>query len=124
MGIVRTVAVIVLVISFFTFVAFFGRLPVLRYVPNLESSSMSYQKLILRRNTPIGGLHRVIWLHIPSGFRAVDQKVTQGRLSAWIMKVAHTLWNDRHPVIMVRVSAVSHVRICDFVESRVLPQGS
>ena len=37
MGIVRTVAIIVLVISFFTFVAFFGRLPALRYVPNLEN---------------------------------------------------------------------------------------
>ncbi|KAE8445128.1 hypothetical protein EG329_013730 [Mollisiaceae sp. DMI_Dod_QoI] len=82
MGPLKTIAIIVLVISFFTFVAFFGRLPALR-------------------NTPIGALHRVIWLHIPSAMRAVDQRLTQGRLSAWMTKVAHTLWNDRHPVVMI-----------------------
>ncbi|KAJ5040886.1 uncharacterized protein L3040_005445 [Drepanopeziza brunnea f. sp. 'multigermtubi'] len=82
MGAIRNVAILVLVISFFTFVAFFGRLPALR-------------------NTPIGALHRLIWLHIPATLRAWDQRVTQGRLSAWVMRQAHILWNDRHPIVMI-----------------------
>ncbi|KAI9048809.1 hypothetical protein LZ554_007640 [Drepanopeziza brunnea f. sp. 'monogermtubi'] len=82
MGAIRNVAILVLVISFFTFVAFFGRLPALR-------------------NTPIGALHRLIWLHIPATLRAWDQRLTQGRLSAWVMRQAHILWNDRHPIVMI-----------------------
>jgi hypothetical protein len=66
----------------------------------------------------------VIWLHIPRGFRAMDQRLTQGRLSAWIAKLAHTLWNDRHPVVMVSVSVASHVCIWMVSDSTVLPQGS
>jgi hypothetical protein len=53
------------------------------------------------RNKPIGALHRVIWLHIPGGFRTIDQRLTNGRLSVWIEKLAHTLWNDRQPLVMV-----------------------
>ncbi|TAQ85460.1 hypothetical protein B7494_g6204 [Chlorociboria aeruginascens] len=82
MGAVRNVAVAVLLISFLTFVAFFGRLPALR-------------------NTPVGFLHRVLWIHIPRGFRAVDQRLTQGRFSSMVARIAHTLWNDRHPVVMI-----------------------
>jgi uncharacterized membrane protein len=51
----------------------------------------------------------------------MDQRLTQGRLSAWIMKLAHTLWNDRHPVVMVSVFVVFHVCTCMVSESRVLP---
>ncbi|KAF5871549.1 putative palmitoyltransferase swf1 protein [Botrytis fragariae] len=82
MGSVRNIAIAVLILSFFTFVAFFGRLPALR-------------------NTPIGILHRVIWVHIPRGFRAADERLTSGRLSASVGRLAHTLWNDRHPVVMI-----------------------
>jgi hypothetical protein len=57
---------------------------------------------MFRRNTPIGALHRLIWLYIPHGFRSADQRLTNGRLSASILRLAHTLWNDRHPVVMVR----------------------
>ena len=55
------------------------------------------------RNTPIGALHRLIWLHIPGGFRRIDQKLTNGRLSTWLGRLAHKLWNDRHPLVMVRI---------------------
>jgi hypothetical protein len=51
----------------------------------------------------------------------MDQRLTQGRLSAWVTKLAHTLWNDRHPVVMVSVSVVSHVCMWMVSESRVLP---
>ncbi|KAH8601403.1 DHHC palmitoyltransferase-domain-containing protein [Bisporella sp. PMI_857] len=82
MGLFRNIAIVVLTISFLTFVAFFGRLPALR-------------------NTPIGFLHRVIWLHTPHGFRIVDQRLTNGRLSSSVSRLAHTLWNDRHPIVMI-----------------------
>lgn len=55
------------------------------------------------RNTPLGAMHRGLWIHLPSGFRRVDQRVTNGQVSAWVGRTAHHLWNDRHPVIMVRV---------------------
>lgn len=82
MGTVRNVTLGVLFISFLTFVAFFGRLPVLR-------------------NTPIGMLHRAMWIHVPNGLRSVDQWLTNGRLSASVVRIAYTLWNDRHPTVMI-----------------------
>ena len=44
----------------------------------------------------------MLWIHIPRGFRAIDIKVTSGRFSAWVARLAHILWNDRHPIVMVR----------------------
>ncbi|RFU29935.1 hypothetical protein B7463_g6408, partial [Scytalidium lignicola] len=82
MGTLRYIAIAVLLISFATFVAFFGRLPVLR-------------------KTPIGALHRVIWIHIPRGFRTFDEWATNGRLTRSIGNVAHTLWYDKHPVVVI-----------------------
>ncbi|KAH8684234.1 DHHC palmitoyltransferase-domain-containing protein [Tricladium varicosporioides] len=82
MGVIRRIAIAVLLVSFFTFVAFFGRLPALR-------------------NTPVGALHRIIWIHIPNGLRRLDQRFTNGRISSSTMRLAHTLWNDRHPVVMI-----------------------
>ena len=99
MGTVRNVAIAVLVISFLTFVAFFGRLPALRQADSLQACMLLANT---GRNNPIGALYRLIWIHIPGGFRKLDQVVTSGRLSAWIGKLAHTLWNDRHPLVMVR----------------------
>jgi palmitoyltransferase len=100
MGIIRNVAIAVLAISFLTFVAFFGRLPALRLVYSHLKCPCIAKKC---RNTPIGALHRVMWIHIPGGFRKIDQKLTDGRLSAWVGRLAHTLWNDRHPLVMVRL---------------------
>lgn len=82
MGLIRNVALFVLTISFFTFVAFFGRLPGLR-------------------NTPIGFLHRVLWIHMPSGFRRVDTQVTGGRLTDIVSRTVDYLLNDKHPVIVI-----------------------
>lgn len=96
MGTLRNVAIGVLLISFLTFIAFFGRLPALR-------------------NTPIGALHRLLWIHIPSGFRATDQRLTDGRLSASIARLAHTLWNDRHPIVMIFFILLLFVSECLFL---------
>ncbi|KAL3421620.1 DHHC zinc finger protein [Phlyctema vagabunda] len=82
MGLLRNVAVVVLLISFFTFVTFFGRLPALR-------------------NTPVGALHRVLWIYLPRTLRALDQRLSNGRLSSSVGRLAHTLWNDRHPVVLI-----------------------
>ncbi|RDI85972.1 Intermediate cleaving peptidase 55 [Venturia inaequalis] len=62
MGIVRTFAIAILAVSVITFVAFFGRLPVFR-------------------NTPIGFLHRVVWIHVPRICGSLDSYLTGGRLS-------------------------------------------
>jgi len=43
----------------------------------------------------------VIWIHIPHGLSVLDQRLTSGRLSLSVSKLAHTLWNDRHPVVMI-----------------------
>jgi len=61
------------------------------------------------RNTPIGALHRVMWIHIPDGFRKVDQRITNGRFSAWIGRLAYTLWNDKHPVVLVSLDSTFNV---------------
>ncbi|KAG9238912.1 DHHC palmitoyltransferase-domain-containing protein [Amylocarpus encephaloides] len=82
MGLVRKIAIAILLISFFTFAAFFGRLPALR-------------------NTPIGFLYRVLWIHIPRGLTRIDQALTGGRISTTTKRYAHTLWNDRHPLVMI-----------------------
>ncbi|CAD6502457.1 BgTH12-05049 [Blumeria graminis f. sp. triticale] len=82
MGSIKLVATSILLISFFTFVAFFGRLPQFR-------------------NTPIGWLYRLLWIRIPTALRYLDIKLTRGRLSPWVIKQAHHLWNDRHPVVLI-----------------------
>lgn len=82
MGTIQYIAGAVILISFLTFVAFFGRNPLLR-------------------KTPVGWLHRVIWVHIPSGLRTLDQKLTHGRITSWIIKQVNHLWNDRHPLVLI-----------------------
>ncbi|KAF1981551.1 zf-DHHC-domain-containing protein [Aulographum hederae CBS 113979] len=81
MSLIRNVALFVLTITFFTFVAFFGRLPGLR-------------------NTPIGFLHRVLWLHIPSACRSIDGKLTGGRITRSSRDLGNHLINNKHPVIL------------------------
>ncbi|KAJ9608320.1 palmitoyltransferase swf1 [Cladophialophora chaetospira] len=61
MGIVRTIAIVVLSISFVVFVALFGRLPAFR-------------------RTPIAFLHRLLWVYIPNAFGALDERLTGRRV--------------------------------------------
>ncbi|KAK2004965.1 DHHC zinc finger domain-containing protein [Colletotrichum falcatum] len=78
----RTMALFVLGISFMVFVAFFGRLPALRH-------------------TPIATLHRVMWIHIPNGFLAVDRLLTGGRFSTSMMRFGNYMMHDRHPTVVI-----------------------
>ncbi|KAJ4371694.1 palmitoyltransferase swf1 [Didymella sp. IMI 355093] len=82
MALARTLILLALTVSFFTFVAFFGRLPALR-------------------NTPIGFLNRLFVLHIPSLLRRLDVKLTNGRITSSSSALAHHLMHDKHPVIVV-----------------------
>ncbi|KAF2670387.1 zf-DHHC-domain-containing protein [Microthyrium microscopicum] len=78
----RALAVAILAISFFTFVAFFGRLPGLR-------------------RTPIGLLHRVIWVYIPNGLRGVDKSISGGRISRSFQRGYQKLLFEKHPIVLI-----------------------
>lgn len=82
MGTLRTVIIVILAISFLTFVAFFGRLPGFR-------------------NTPIGFLHRVLWIHIPKAFRALDEWLTGGRISRTVANLETYLFYKKNPIVLV-----------------------
>jgi palmitoyltransferase len=97
----RTVVIAVSLISFFTFVAFFGRLPGLRYV--LDDSS-GLQLLIGLRRTPIGLLHRAIWIHGPNQLSRVDKILTNGRISRSASRFWNYLLYEKHPIVLVSCS--------------------
>jgi hypothetical protein len=109
MGIVTNVLTVVLSISFLTFVAFFGRLPVFR-------------------RTPIGFAHRAIWVYIPKLFSRVDLYVTGGRVNRYTVGGWNRLLYKKHPVVLVSdihththslSLSLSRCRICS-ITSRVL----
>lgn len=83
MSILHKIAAFVLILSFITFVALFGRLPALR-------------------KTPIGWLQRVLCLHIPSGLRAVDQQATGGTITLRGQRLGKYLFSEKNPVVLVR----------------------
>lgn len=82
MGLLRNVLIFVTVVSFFTFVAFFGQLPALR-------------------KTPIGWIHRLIWVDIPRAFRRIDQLLFAGRFAERGQRLGRYLFHEKNPVVMV-----------------------
>ncbi|KEF59618.1 uncharacterized protein A1O9_04464 [Exophiala aquamarina CBS 119918] len=82
MGIVRTIAIIILSISFVVFVALFGRLPALR-------------------RTPIAFLHKLLWHHVPNAVIYVDDKITGRRFTRGLARTGNYLLNDAHPIVLV-----------------------
>ncbi|KAF1359183.1 zf-DHHC-domain-containing protein [Lizonia empirigonia] len=82
MALARTLIIVALAVSFFTFVAFFGRLPAFR-------------------NTPIGFLNRLFVLHIPSFLRRLDVRLTNGRITSGSSRLGRYLMYDKHPVIVI-----------------------
>ncbi|KAJ6161169.1 hypothetical protein N7470_004565 [Penicillium chermesinum] len=82
MGVLRTVALTILAISAFTFIALFGRLPIFR-------------------KTPISFLHRLVWVYFPNGVAAIDSRLLGGRLvRAWTRSGSY-IWNDNHPLVLI-----------------------
>lgn len=88
MGLLRNLAIGILSISLFTFVAFFGQLPALR-------------------RTPIGWLHRALYLHLPNGFKRVDAVLTGGAVTRRSLSLGQYLFHERNPLVLVRWSHTS-----------------
>lgn len=57
------------------------------------------------RRTPVGFLHRLIWIHTPNVLLSIDNKLTSGRTSSSLYRVGRFLMHDRHPTIVVRFIA-------------------
>lgn len=46
-------------------------------------------------------MHRLIWVYIPNGVLAVDQKLTSGRLTASCARFGTYIMYDKHPTVMI-----------------------
>ena len=57
---------------------------------------------MLPRKTPIGFLHRLLWLTIPAFFRQADVRLTGGRLGPALHRLGHYLMDENHPLVLVR----------------------
>lgn len=82
MNLVKKALLGVILISFFTFVALFGRLPGLR-------------------KTPIGWLYRALCLQIPRELRQLDAKVTGGVLTAKSRRLGRYVFYENNPIVLV-----------------------
>ena len=113
MGLIRTIALIVLTISFVVFIALFGRLPVFRLgiSRQIRYASLRCVRLTLYfRRTPVAFLHQLLWRHLPNGFIAVDERLTGRRISRSLSRTGNYLMNEKHPLVLVSV-----VRVLSFV---------
>lgn len=53
------------------------------------------------RNTPIGFLSRVIWIHAPNGLERIDKAITGGRTWTSLNKFGNYLFYSKHPLVMI-----------------------
>ncbi|XRM42501.1 palmitoyltransferase swf1 [Aspergillus tubingensis] len=96
MGAIRTIALVILGISGFVFVALFGRLPAFR-------------------KTPIGWLYRALWIHIPNGLLYLDSWLLNGWLShCWTCSGSYIL-HENHPLILIFFSSLMIAGQCMFI---------
>jgi palmitoyltransferase ZDHHC4 len=84
MSIFKNIVIAVLAISILTFIALFGQLPALR-------------------KTPVGWLQRALCVHLPNGLKAIDGKVTGGRVTRRSKTLGRYLFYERNPVVLVRL---------------------
>ncbi|PYH45094.1 uncharacterized protein BP01DRAFT_296992 [Aspergillus saccharolyticus JOP 1030-1] len=96
MGLLRTIALVILGISGFVFVALFGRLPAFR-------------------KTPIGFLHRALWIHIPNGFAYFDDRLFSGRLFSCCSRAANYVLNENHPLVLIFFASLLVAGQCMFI---------
>ncbi|EED23084.1 DHHC zinc finger membrane protein [Talaromyces stipitatus ATCC 10500] len=78
----RTAALSVLGLSSFVFIALFGRLPIFR-------------------KTPIGFLHRLLWIHIPHGLARIDSLLLGGRLVPCCKSFGRYIAYENHPLVLI-----------------------
>lgn len=53
------------------------------------------------RRTPIGALHRALWIHIPKALVSLDQRLTSGKVTGAFAKGFDVMMHDRHPTVVV-----------------------
>ncbi|KAJ5550074.1 Zinc finger DHHC-type palmitoyltransferase [Penicillium sp. DV-2018c] len=82
MGALRTVGLVILAISVFTFIALFGRLPAFR-------------------KTPVALLHRALWVHLPNGIAAVDNQLFGRRIVLCWNRTGSYLLKENHPLVLI-----------------------
>ncbi|PGH17374.1 hypothetical protein AJ80_04829 [Polytolypa hystricis UAMH7299] len=78
----QEIALIVLSISFFTFVALFGRIPALR-------------------KTPIGLIYRIIWIHIPNFLGFLDTRLFGGLFVRGWNRTGRYLLHENHALVLI-----------------------
>ncbi|KAF2279746.1 zf-DHHC-domain-containing protein [Westerdykella ornata] len=82
MALLRNVLIFTFSVSFVTFVAFFGRLPIFR-------------------KTPIGWIHLILFVRIPSLFAKFDSYFTNGRIASTFSRLGNYLINEKHPLVII-----------------------
>ncbi|KAL4978635.1 hypothetical protein BDW66DRAFT_164393 [Aspergillus desertorum] len=98
MGLLRTIALVILGFSAFIFTVLFGKLPVFR-------------------KTPIGLLHRVIWIHIPSGISYLDAQLLGGRILRSWSRAGNYIFYENHPLVLIFFTAILVVGEVIFIPS-------
>lgn len=96
----RTAALSVLGLSALVFIALFGRLPVFRYVM-CHSIQKIQSSANMDRKTPIGFLHRLLWIHIPHGLARLDLLLLGGRLVPCCQRFGRYIAYENHPLVLV-----------------------
>ncbi|KAJ6135066.1 hypothetical protein N7512_000226 [Penicillium capsulatum] len=96
MGALRTVALVILGISAFTFIALFGRLPVFR-------------------KTPIALLHRILWVYIPNGVAFFDSRLLGGRLLWTWNRSGSYILRENHPLVLIFFVGLLAIGECIFL---------
>ncbi|KAI5812417.1 DHHC palmitoyltransferase-domain-containing protein [Pyronema omphalodes] len=81
MGVLRTLALLVLLISFLTLVLLFGQLPRLR-------------------KTPIGKVYRLLRYRLPALLSSIDRLICSSRLAPFLVRIGTYLINEPHPLVI------------------------
>jgi hypothetical protein len=97
MTLARNIIIFTVSVSLLTFVAFFGRLPAFRCVLHLHNQCAANN----RSNTPIGSLHRLLVVHVPSALRKLDVKLTNGRITSGGSRLGHHLMYEKHLTVVL-----------------------
>ncbi|KAL4886994.1 essential cytoplasmic protein Ctr86 [Aspergillus karnatakaensis] len=98
MGLLRTIAVAILGFSAFIFIVLFGRLPFFR-------------------KTPIGLLHRIIWIHFPNGVAYLDSRLFDGRFLGFWRRAGSYIFFENHPLVLIFFTSLLSIGEAIFIPS-------
>lgn len=99
MGLIRTIALMILGFSSFVFVVLFGRLPFFRYgtIATITHIALSDEP----RKTPIGFVYRLVWIHVPNGISYLDSRLFGGRVLRFWNRAGSYVLYENHPLVLV-----------------------